>query len=559
MSGTDLKAFVIVGRARSSAAFAADESIRFNGEIAGMRFNIFIGNHIPASCSPDEPQGLMAEIRCEGGSIMGAIEEFANRTNGILGIISVASNAAIDNFLWELAFEVTDGITEREFVQCRVPSTAPPHPIRRRILKDPTVALISAIVQHPRSERLFRAVAHYKSTIDHWTPEDRLRCATMLFPTVEALDQIALENKKMSSRKNDLLLAQDYGIDVTKPKREWKNALMGFIRREDIFHGEDDLFKKLKHISDAYEHGYERFDELRANSHEIIIKAASHIRQSIIELAGLSGTDIRVLTDQPLHRPKGPLRLIPYVFGHLIGDGLELAAPELAYPQLDWRADRIQARQGDGEEPQMAVNWKLTARLAEGIDFRLARTEIWDGASFIEREEVPEMLGNAALTDMSVSISPPTPKISGGLAINPPGQGEFAVAVGWFMMNCGTLGLMLDALAEKLSKTQSQHRSQAFPACLRRAREAARSTEALTSETWRQLNDIAQAYHVITEGINVMSWAGQPSGKPTEQAIVARNPPKRLRHPLLTLGKLRELAKQTGVIGEFIHQQLETN
>jgi hypothetical protein len=93
------------------------------------------------------------------------------------------------------------------------------------------------------------------------------------------------------------------------------------------------------------------------------------------------------LLAKPLDGPIGPRELVHYLFGRLIGDGSELAAPGQAYPILDWSRGFVSATDPISGEVEPKLRVSIKPRFAEGISFQQDRYGIWDGARFVEPGE----------------------------------------------------------------------------------------------------------------------------------------------------------------------------
>jgi hypothetical protein len=86
---------------------------------------------------------------------------------------------------------------------------------------------------------------------------------------------------------------------------------------------------------------------------------------------------------------------VQYVFGHIVGEGQELAAPGQAYPILQHRfrvEPSLDPKMGD---TQVRSQLEVRPHLASGMGFRFMRHEVWDGSTIIEAHEVDAMLEKA--------------------------------------------------------------------------------------------------------------------------------------------------------------------
>jgi len=126
-----MRTFKVVGRARSSAIFEGEEKVVFRVDFGGHLLHFLVGTHLEKPHGEGVPGGIFVEISGEAEQLIGAAELFTNHADVLLGILAIGSNAFIDHLECELAFEVTEGSSEREFLQVLIPrAPAPAFPAR---------------------------------------------------------------------------------------------------------------------------------------------------------------------------------------------------------------------------------------------------------------------------------------------------------------------------------------------------------------------------------------------------------------------------------------------
>ena len=239
--------------------------------------------------------------------------------------------------------------------------------------------------------------------------------------------------KDEGTSKKDLAI--DMSVDIRKSN--WNTHLLGLIKREFIFHGDQSTYQIAKNVSDGFEHSFASFDEIREPAQAVVaVKVAAHIRQAILELSEVSEEVRSLLLAEPFVRPKGPFRLVQYVFGHIVGEGQELAAPGQAYPILQHRFRVEPSLDPKMGETQVRSQLEVRPHLASGMGFRFMRHEVWDGSTIIEAHEVDAMLEKASNSEYELSTIR-EPEIEGMFADKVPGAEHFRSAVGWFVTNVG--------------------------------------------------------------------------------------------------------------------------
>src|SRR4051812_18025151 len=83
----------------------------------------------PCLLARDHDRGCMRyllEVKClqirgQADSIHDGVAFYANKVNLLLKILALATNAWVDDIRCEIVFEVTEGVTRREYLQMLVP------------------------------------------------------------------------------------------------------------------------------------------------------------------------------------------------------------------------------------------------------------------------------------------------------------------------------------------------------------------------------------------------------------------------------------------------------
>jgi hypothetical protein len=78
---------------------------------------------------------------------------------------------------------------------------------------------------------------------------------------------------------------------------------------------------------------------------------------------------------------RGPLTLVRYIRGTLIGKSEQLAARDQLYPIFEWRTKLKSVRIGQDGLYKFEPDDTMTAKLGEDVKFRPIGFEVWDGST----------------------------------------------------------------------------------------------------------------------------------------------------------------------------------
>ena len=176
--------------------------------------------------------GLFFECLGSSTNLRDAVESCTNGANIIADIIALSANAYVEALSCELAYEVTEGLREREFFQHLFPVEPILLPPKRKINVECTYKLIQAISGHKDAERILRAIAHYRDMLSKWKLEERLRSVTTAFICAEALGEVALRQLLEKRGKTKKELAIDMSIDIQKSN--W-NTHSAWFNKERVY------------------------------------------------------------------------------------------------------------------------------------------------------------------------------------------------------------------------------------------------------------------------------------------------------------------------------------
>ena len=330
------------------------------------------------------PAGMQFEVLGEAPDIRTAASAFWNAAVSFVPCISFCSNAFFGRPECELAFQQSADHGERAFFQRFVPAEriVPSSPrIIRSELRLATTRFILSLAGHKHNGRANRAINQYYHALGYWRPGDELLALAHLFMAAEALAKCALDQHLEKTGETKRGMSQLWGVE--------EKHLVSMARRRLVFKGDDRCHDAAKDASDAFEHGYKDYHDLRPLAAQYTVKTAGYVRQAVVAMSGVCPVSAAVLRSHLFDNPIGPLRLETYLWGKLIGDVEDPAAEGQAYPIMQWNSGiKSYTRSSDGTY-SFKPEHTITPKLANGVQFRGERMEIWDGST-IGVETLPQ-------------------------------------------------------------------------------------------------------------------------------------------------------------------------
>jgi hypothetical protein len=430
-----MKRYIVVARSRSCAIFNTGEYVYLPIVTESGRSEIQVTTRLVMDHGKSVPRGIFFECHCEANTVHDATNQQCGFCDVLACVIACSANAFVDYPKLELCFEITPSVRERDFAQAMIPDSVSLNIGTRTVKGRETNNFLGLVLQHKDRDRKLRALSHYRDMLSNWTLENRLRCLVHCFFAVEALAPAALRKEMESQGLSKHEIARSWGCDLTQSSAQ--KMFDGLVKRKLIFHDDGEVYKKTKDASDAFEHGYQDFGMLRAVAESIIMRSANHVRKSIFELCNLDTDTFGTLTSEPYDRPKGPPNVAHYVFGKLVGDGPDLAAPDQAFPILNWRYSLKPELDETSGDVRYTGPITITPRFASGISLSDFHMEVWDGSTFVEEHEREKMLARVAQSPLS--LVPNTPETYGPFILNAQNDERFVSLIGRFQMNFNSL------------------------------------------------------------------------------------------------------------------------
>jgi hypothetical protein len=361
--------YVVVLRGSSSVRFRHGSGARLQLNAEGGTAEVLtVTDWKDEGLAHPVPRELWFEVRLPHHSIDGAIEEARAIASALVAIVSFATNAEIGQMEPHVAYDNSRGATERDFVEYHIPDESGLVSPGREADANSVVAVAAAVLTSPYRQAVTTALAHYHSALSYYFLGGEALAVGHLFMAAEALREPTLAAYCTESGRSEQDIMEAEG-------HENRHHLLAWARREILFAGDLTTYKTVKDVSDALEHGYKSVGEIRAVSSRVCDRAFEVIRRGIVALINLDDeTKNRLLDD--FSKPADTQSLRKRVRGLLIGGADELAAPDRAYPILEWRSRLASFDIGDDGTPNARFNENFTIRIAEGLQFQALAIEL---------------------------------------------------------------------------------------------------------------------------------------------------------------------------------------
>ena len=387
------KQYLIVAKAEASGNIRRGESLEVG--IGGNDKIVFFTRYVDVGFEVPIPRGIMAEIFCSASNIKEAAAKSANKAQGLLGAIGLCANAYFGHIEIELVFENSPGITRRDYFQSFIPASPLEVIPGRMINLRATSEFITAVDRHPCRQRLMRAIAQYHEALRNWSLGNEVTCVEHIFIGVENQKIVALRRHLAETGLSEMKLAEEWGFYkkgrqkkkcqfFKKVRQTESEFLESEARRRLIFKEDRQCSKLARLVSDGFEHGYEEFGKLRSFASQVTQSSARYLRESILEHSGISKESFDHLASF-FSTPRGPLKIVKYLWGFLTGGTDSLAAPGHKYPFCEWtsKISKVYVNEEGGYLFSPSENFRTV--LGPGVMFNPERFEAWDGSTIREK------------------------------------------------------------------------------------------------------------------------------------------------------------------------------
>jgi hypothetical protein len=311
------------------------------------------------------PRELVLEVRCQARDTGEAIERAAAAGANVAPLLSFAINAHVAVPTPYVAFEAEPGLTSRRFWQGHVALESGLPRVGRRLDESLLFPFLKAVLTSSERTRLARALGQYDVALHHWTVPARPLALAHLYIALEALaPAVERVERERLGLPNDRAHARHRGVDVGRGN--WKDVLLGWVRRDVICGGDKETYDIARAASDGFEHAAMDFPTFRAAANRTSAALMGYVRRGVLSLVDLPEATRQELAD------KSPLDVSPLQFavqGELTGevqDPDRLGYGGQPYPYADWQITLDDHRQTPDGRHRLFPRHHLTARIAEG-------------------------------------------------------------------------------------------------------------------------------------------------------------------------------------------------
>jgi hypothetical protein len=383
----DVRHFVVVARGHSAVRVPEETEleIRLPTTEVGPATLVFRTRWADEGFASPIPRELWAQVTGDAAcSLDAAINAYWQAANAFIPPLVVAANAPADDLALHLAFDATPRLEEHEFFQNFLTdqSLAPHH--GRSLAMEQTVAFLDALAasEIKQRERLMRACGFYQQALSYLRPGHEVMFVAFLWMAVEAMTKVALRQvcDREAVTDEELVIRWELAsaTDDEAALLQAKRGLDGEVRRRLIFHGDGTCQTMSRRASDAFEHGYENFNEVRARA--VAAKAAGvaeHVRRAIFELVGLDESHTAFLTSGRYLKPQGAWPITKYIRGTFVGPAEDLAAPNEQYPMLQWSGELREFAKNTDNNYELRFDENLTVLCGPDVGYRAESFEVW--------------------------------------------------------------------------------------------------------------------------------------------------------------------------------------
>ncbi|MDP8928190.1 MAG: hypothetical protein M3O70_06330 [Actinomycetota bacterium] len=367
---SEARPFVIVLKGSSSVRLPQRAGIKLDLRTAHGEAEVRAQTHwVNSGFDHPVPREFWVDVRLNAMSIDEAIDEARVLGSNITPIVAFSANAEIGHIEPHIAFDATQGVTEREFVEYFLPDERGLLPPSREGDPNVIVATSDAVLRSPYGVSITIALAHYLSALRYYHVGGESLAVAHLFMAAEALRVPTLSAYCRSSGRSEDEIRTDEG-------HENRHHLLAWARRELIFAGDEHVYKAAKEASDGLEHGFRTVSEIRALAGSACDQTFTYLRKAVINLLDITPATRAALVKR-FGTPADTQSLRKRVTGVLIGDGDRLAAPGREYPVMEWKSNIACFDIAETGSPRVSFKEHLTVRTAEGISFQLRSIELY--------------------------------------------------------------------------------------------------------------------------------------------------------------------------------------
>jgi len=326
------------------------------------------------------PRELVFEVHVEAEDAAAAVAIAGAVGSGLAAILSVAVNAYVPAPSPYLAFEASLGLTPRKFWQRHVTLTEGMPRLGRLLNQTTLFPMLEAIFASREHKRLGLAVGQYHVALSHWTISGMPLALAHLYMGLEALGPVFERSERARLGLDSEREHAEYR-DVDVDRKNWKDVLLGWIRRDVICKGDKATYDAARNASNGFEHGSMSFPEFQATAKVHGRPLLDYLREGLLAQVDLTD-DVRdeLLARRPIEVSPLWLELRGELHGS-VEDPDALGKPGEPFPFLDWNTTLGDARRLEDGRLQFTPTHNLTLQCAEGVSFTPSRHAMHVGLS----------------------------------------------------------------------------------------------------------------------------------------------------------------------------------
>ena len=336
--------------------------------------------HEDLGLSDPVPRELVTEVTVTAPDIDSALAIAGPVANSMAVILSLAINAAISVPEPYLAFRAEEGAVRREFWQRQVPLPEGLPPPARTIDREWLGRYLEACFTSAEYPRLTRAITQYQLGLMYWTTRGRPLALAHLYMAMEALGPVVERSERSRLGLVDQRAhAVHRGVDVSRTN--WREVLLGWVRRDVICKGDKATYDAARGASDGLEHGSLDLATYRAVAVTNVRAVLDYVREAIFDVLDLEA-DVRDTLLKKRALDVSPLWV--EVRGELHGEVTNprtLGEGNDPYPRLEWSTTMDDYKRLEDGRAQLRPRYHLKLHCAADVQFDLKGHAFGVGAS----------------------------------------------------------------------------------------------------------------------------------------------------------------------------------
>ena len=363
--------YVVVLRAGSRLRILPGDQLQVNANIGKHKCVLtFRTRYSNEGFSSQVPRELWIDARGSADNLDEAIVSFSNAALFFTTVLSFCMNGEAGDCKFNLAYDSTPGLEEREFFEQFIEDERGLPFFSRRIKPELVAGFLGALATSPHLERLRRAIVQYGLALKYWSKGEEILSVAHLYMGIESLvplmGRVVQERLDLTSRDE---LADNLGVSIQE--------LDATIRKTYLFCGDNESHRAAKRASDGIEHGFLEMDEIRPLAISVRDKTAGYLRKAIIELVNLPQGVAEELLAKPYDIPLGTEGYIRYLRGAILSNNDDVAAAGSEYPFIEWRFGVKDFSVDKDGSMHFSFSNSMTPRIAEGASFHPKRVEVY--------------------------------------------------------------------------------------------------------------------------------------------------------------------------------------